>query len=101
MAFRPPKCNCPDAIASRGAIAGASALSEQYRSDWSSGFTGIKSVGGYCIHEMAVLRTRKEIDLAFPDGLPTDLPVPPLLNPQQDRVITKLQNPSSLGDDFS
>ncbi|MBW4480744.1 MAG: hypothetical protein KME54_28875 [Tolypothrix brevis GSE-NOS-MK-07-07A] len=101
MVFRPPKCNCPDAINRVGAIPGASALSDQYASDWSSGFTGIKSVSGYCIHEMAVLRARKEIDLAFPDGLPTDLPVPPLINPAVDRVIAKLQNPSSLGDDFS
>lgn len=101
MPFRAPKCNCPDAINKRGALPGASAVSDQYKSDWSGGFTGVKSIGGYCIHELAVLRVRKELKSAFPDGLPTDFPTPPALKLDSYKLISRLQNPPILGDDFS
>jgi hypothetical protein len=99
--YRPPKCNCPDAISKRGAIPGAQAFSEQYPSDWSSGFVGIKSVGGFCIHEMAVIRIRKEVGKAFPDGIPKDLPAPVPPKYVSNASVYKLQEPSILGDDFS
>lgn len=101
MAFRQPRCNCPDAANKRGGNPGADTLSEQIPSDWSSGFNGIRSTGGYCIHELAVLRIRKEVDAAFPGGIPKDLraSMPPRL--PQEKLRYKLQTPSRLGDDFS
>lgn len=97
MVFRPPKCNCPDAINKASAIPGAQALSEQYNSDWSAGFVGIKSVGGYCQHEMAVLRLRKEIDAAFPNGVPKDLPTPV---PQKYRESSNIDDENWPGFNF-
>lgn len=70
-------------------------------SDWSTGFTGVKDVGGYCIHELAVLRVRKEIDDAFPNGLPKDLRTPDAVKIQKQKNRYKLQRPTILGDDFS
>lgn len=101
MAFVKPKCNCPDAIHQIGRDPGAQSLSDQIGGNWVTGFTGVREIGGYCIHELAVLRIRKEVDAAFPSGLPKDMrsPLPPKF--RQDRVVYKLQNPSTLGDDFS
>lgn len=101
MAFNPPRCNCPDAINKRSAVPGADSLSLQIPSDWSEGFKGVRSVGGYCIHELAVLRVRKEVAEAFPNGVPADIktPLPPTFISK--KVLSQLQQPSSLGDDFS
>lgn len=101
MVFRPPRCNCPDAVNRRVGNPGADFISLQIPSDWSVGFTGVKSIGGYCIHELAVLRIRKEIDDAFPDGIPKDLRTPDAVKLQRERQQYRLQIPNRLGDDFS
>lgn len=101
MAFSPPRCNCPDATNQRqGDPAGAS-ISLQVSSDWSTGFDGIRDKGGYCIHELAVLRIRKEISAAFPDGIPSDIRTPDAFKVKAKRLRYKLQVPNRLGDDFS
>ena len=77
MAYNKPRCDCPDATAARQRDPGADYISRQIGLDWSAGFDGVRARGGYCIHEMAVIRFRKETDLAFPSGLPTDARTPP------------------------
>lgn len=71
-----PRCNCPDAIHKQAGNPTTRYVSKLVDTDWSDGFTGIREEGGYCIHELAVLRNRKEIELAFPDGIPQDIPAP-------------------------
>jgi hypothetical protein len=70
MAYKPPRCNCPDATNKRNILVGSPYISETFASDWSSGFNGIRTKGGYCIHELAVIMYRGEEKLAFPDGVP-------------------------------
>lgn len=70
MAYKRPQCNCPDAINKRNRLVGSPYLSETFPSDWSQNFGGIRSKGGYCIHEIAVIIYRGEIKQAFPDGIP-------------------------------
>ncbi len=101
MSFSKPKCNCPDSAYKHGAIPGSNSLSNQINSDWSQGYNGIKSVGGYCIHELATLSVRKELELAFPNGLPSDMPVPGLPVYTRKEHLYSLQNPDRLGDNFN
>lgn len=103
MNFQKPRCNCPDSLNKKGAIPGSRTFSLQFPSDWSINFQGIKTKSqGYCLHEIAVLRVRKDLEKAFPSGIPNDLPVPvpEKLQKRKDNNY-KLQNPSFLGDDFS
>lgn len=101
MVFRQPRCNCPDAANKRPGNPGADMMSLMVPSDWSDGFTGVRAIGGYCIHELAVLRVRKEIDDAFPDGLPKDLRTPGAVKIRKEKIRYRLQRPATLGDDFS
>lgn len=101
MAYSRPRCNCPDATNQRQGNPGADAISLQVDSDWSSGFNGIRANGGYCIHELAVIRVRKETSLAFPNGLPTDIRTPEAVKIERERTRYRLQIPNTLGDDFS
>ncbi|MBO3463135.1 hypothetical protein G7B40_001475 [Aetokthonos hydrillicola Thurmond2011] len=101
MAFKKPVCNCPDASAQRTSNVSAEALSNQIASNWSTGFKGIRAAGGYCEHELAVLRIRKELDTVFPGGIPKDLPTASTPDYQKTKSISRLQNPARLGDDFS
>lgn len=101
MVFKKPRCNCPDAVNKRQGNPVADSISLQVSADWSEGFTGVKSVGGYCIHELAVLRVRKEIKQAFPDGLPDDFRTPDAVKILKPETNYQLQDPPILGDDFS
>lgn len=101
MTFQKPKCNCPDATNQRQRDPGANALSNQISSDWSKDFNGIRNADGYCKHEVAVLRIRKELSSAFPNGLATDLPTPEPPSFPKDKTVYKLQKNPLLGDDFS
>ena len=69
------ECNCPDSSNSRSRLTGSPYLSELFPSDWSNGFGGIRSYGGYCKHEIAVILLRGEKDKYFPNGLPIELPI--------------------------
>jgi hypothetical protein len=101
MSYTPPRCNCPDAANKRAGNPNGPSISLLVPSDWSVGFNGIRAKGGYCIHELSVIRDRDEIDAAFPNGIPKDLPVPGLPKLSRSRIKYRLQNPSILGDDFS
>lgn len=101
MAFKKPRCNCPDAINKRAGDLSADSISLQIPSDWSDGFIGVKAIGGYCIHELAVLRIRKEIKTAFPDGIPSDYRTPGAVKIPKEETTYRLQDPPILGDDFS
>ena len=101
MVFKRPKCNCPDAINKRGSIPGSTSLSNQINTDWSNNFTGIRSKNGYCIHELATLSIRKELELAFPNGLPNDMPIPGLPVYTKNDHLYGLQYPETLGDNFN
>ncbi len=101
MSFKKPVCNCPDAANSRRSDPSAESLSNQIPSDWSLGFKGIRAAGGYCEHELSVLRIRFEIDVAFPTGIPKDLPTAMPPGFENNKSVSRLQHPARLGDDFS
>jgi hypothetical protein len=101
MSYSPPRCNCPDATNKRAANPNGSSVSLLVDSDWSEGFNGIRANGGFCIHELSVIRSRDEVDQAFPNGIPKDLPGPRLPKLSRTRLKYRLQNPRIYGDDFS
>ncbi|RUR76996.1 hypothetical protein PCC6912_39550 [Chlorogloeopsis fritschii PCC 6912] len=101
MSYSAPRCNCPDAANKAPANPNSPYVSEIVANDWSSGFNGIRANGGYCIHELSVIRIRDEIDQAFPNGIPKDLRTPGLPKLARSRLKYRLQNPAILGDDFS
>lgn len=79
MVFIRPSCNCPDATQNADKNLFASSQSQTFDRNWNSRtssdgsvtpFPGIRDRGGYCIHELAVLNIRQEIDDAFPSGIP-------------------------------
>lgn len=78
MVYQPPRCNCPDATNRLDADPSSRFPSRLSASDWSTGFNGIRQSGGYCIHELAVIRFRDETEQAFPNGIPNDLIAPPI-----------------------
>lgn len=74
-----PVCNCPDATQAQGKNLFASSQTLTFDRNWNSrvtsngntvNFPGIRDQGGYCIHELAVLRINDQIDAAFPTGIP-------------------------------
>lgn len=98
--FRRPVCNCPDASQKRSPDPYATSQSGFDLADWSATATGIRDTGGYCIHELAVLRARGEMKLAFPNGVPNDLPsLPPDTIPLRREI--KTQDNPLMGDDVS
>lgn len=79
MAFQNPVCNCPDATQNQNKNLFASSQTLTFDRNWNSRttsqgivkpFPGIRDLGGYCEHELAVLNIRKEIGDAFPSGIP-------------------------------
>ncbi len=70
MAFSKPICNCPDAANKKAKNLFSRFTSETFDNDWGEGFGGIRARGYYCIHELAVLRVRGEMEAAFPNGIP-------------------------------
>lgn len=100
MGLVKPVCNCPDAANKRKANPGSDYISMAIPSDWSENFDGIRARGGYCIHELAVLRIRGDMKKAFPDGTPKDIRSPDLIKLLENRTRTRMQNPSTLGDSF-
>lgn len=85
VAYKRPQCTCPDSTNKRNSLVGSAFLSETFSSDWSDDFNGIRSKGGYCKHELAVIIYRGEEKLAFPDGVPYDPPI------QSDVILTSKQ----------
>lgn len=84
MTYSRPRCNCPDATHTLEGNPSTRFPSRLTPSDWSNGFTGIREEGGYCIHELSVIRIRKELDDAFPNGIPADYPTEPAPKPEDD-----------------
>jgi hypothetical protein len=79
MTFVRPICNCPDATQKQNKNLFASSQTLTFDRNWqsrtSSGgttidFPGIRQRGGYCIHELAVLRITDTQKEAFPSGIP-------------------------------
>jgi hypothetical protein len=75
MSYKRPQCTCPDSANKRNKLVGSKFLSETFTSDWSDDFGGIRSKGGYCKHELAVIIYRGEEKQAFPDGVPYQPPI--------------------------
>ena len=74
-----PVCNCPDATQEQGKNLFASSQTLTFDRNWKSrvtsngdtiNFPGIRAQGGYCIHELAVLRITDQLKDAFPSGIP-------------------------------
>jgi hypothetical protein len=79
MAFEKPVCNCPDATQAELANVFSNTSSRLENRNWVSRtgsnsvvypFPGIKTTGGYCKHELAVLIIRQNLSDAFPNGIP-------------------------------
>lgn len=94
MGFQRPFCNCPDAIHRREANPISSNFSEQFGSDWSTGFEG----AAFCQHELAVIIIREELEEI--GGAPIDYPTPKSVNFIANKYKQKLQRNGRMGDDF-
>ena len=79
MTLISPVCNCPDATQEQGKNLFASSQTLTFDRNWNSRITsngntvtfpGIRDQGGYCIHELAVLRITDQLKEAFPTGIP-------------------------------
>jgi hypothetical protein len=101
MVFVRPICNCPDATQNQNKNLFASSQTLTFDRNWNSRiggqgqtilFPGIRDRGGYCIHELAVLNIRGEIDAAFPQGIP--------YQPKIDRLTNRRKAKQSLDSDF-
>lgn len=101
MSFIRPNCNCPDATQNADKNLFASSQSQTFDRNWDSRiasdgavtpFPGIRDRGGYCIHELAVLNIRQEIDNAFPNGIPYEPKIDAL--PPRRRTAQKVESDS-------
>lgn len=93
--FSAPRCNCPDAIQSRIGQTTARFPSRYFSQAWTDA-VGIKDIGGYCKHEMAVLIIREELDKAYPNGVPYRPKIEPLSSSIPKPVKFAIDSESSI-----
>lgn len=100
MTFIRPICNCPDATQEHNKNLFASSQTLTFDRNWKSRvtsngntitFPGIRERGGYCIHELAVLRINDTLKDAFPNGLE--------YKPRIDSLISRRKQSQSFDSD--